>query len=377
MDVIFYASLGAPDFPSVKNSTPKLLRNMGGGSSRPSPPPRVPKTLPSTTIWIQHLPPLISETTRQALLFIRQIRSQYLTGGISNVASEDLTSLIERLELLIEDARHVANIRDYITLCTEETMLRLLNDHGPISQKLLEIAHAVNPFLGSQKTDAERLGAASTSGEDDNLPIPFRPSDTCLIDESEKDLLVLLYYCNVELFEASIEEALGQLLKMAKKYGTVKDLDLRKESLSETEINIHWILFYLENKISLAIAAGGNPPESGAKLDFERSTRMSRLLTICEMLLSEGRLDQVCFLLIPLRRCIASQDKPWWRSRTRRLLKGIKKTRAGRQKWHIQLADEQLLCFKGLENDGGKSWGWRGSSTIRPETIEMGKVKGD
>ncbi|KAK0381044.1 hypothetical protein CLIM01_01620 [Colletotrichum limetticola] len=377
MDVIFYASLGAPDFPSVKNSTPKLIRNMGGGSSRPSPPPRVPKTLPSTTIWIQHLPPLISETTRQVILSIMQIRSQYLTGGISSVASEDLTSLIEKLDVLIEEARHASNIRDYITLCTEETVLRLLTDRGPISQKLLEVARAVNPFLGPQGNDVGRLEAGSTSAGDDNLPVPFRSSDTCLIDESEKDLLVLLYYCDVADLEGSIEEALAQLLKMAEKYGTIKDLDLRKESLSETEINIHWILFYLENKISLTIAAGRNPPESGAKLDFERSTRMSRLLTICEMLLSEGRLDQVCFLLIPLRRCIASQDKPWWRSRTRRLLKGIKKTRAGRQKWHIQLADEQLLCIKGPENDGGKSWGWRGSSTIRPDTIEMGKVKGD
>ncbi|KAL0781992.1 hypothetical protein CaCOL14_003327 [Colletotrichum acutatum] len=280
MDVIFYASLGAPDFPSVKNSTPKLLRNMGGGSSRPSPPPRVPKTLPSTTIWVQHLPPLISETTHQVILSIGQIRSQYLMGAISSVDSEDLRSLIERLDVLIEDAHLSANIRDYIRLCTEETMLRLLTDRKPISQTLFEVARAVNPFLGSQGIDVGKLKAGSISAGDDNLPIPFRPSDTCLIDESEKDLLVLLYYCDVALLEGSIEEALAQLLKMAKKYGTIKDLDLRRESLSETEINIHWILFYLENKISLAIAAGGSPPESGAKLDFERSTRMSRLLTI-------------------------------------------------------------------------------------------------
>ncbi|EXF78305.1 hypothetical protein CFIO01_00300 [Colletotrichum fioriniae PJ7] len=377
MDVILYASLGAPDFPSVKNSTPKLLRNMGGGSSRPSPPPRVPNTLSSTTIWIQHLPPLIAETTREVILSIRQIRSRYLTGGIPSVAPEEVASLVERLDVLIDDARHAANIRDYITLCTEATLLRLLTDTRPISQKLLEVARAVNPFLGSQGADVERLEAASTSGDDNNLPIPFRPSDTCLIDEPEKDLLVLLWYCDVAVLEESVEEALAQLLKMAAKYGTIKDLDLRKESLSETEINIHWILFYLEHQISLTIAAGGNPGESGAKLDFEKSIRMSRLLTICEMLLSEGRLDQICFLLTPLRRCIASQDKPWWRSRTRRLLKGMRKTRAGRQKWHIQLADEQLLCIKGLDTDGGKSWAWRGSSTIRPETVEMGKMKGD
>ncbi|KAL2879292.1 hypothetical protein SGCOL_005418 [Colletotrichum sp. CLE4] len=164
---------------------------------------------------------------------------------------------------------------------------------------------------------------------------------------------------------------------MAEKYGTIKDLDLRKEPLSETEINIHWILFYLEDKISQAIAAGGISRESDTKLDFERSIRMSRLLTICEMLLCDGRLDQACFLLMSLRQCIANQDKPWWRSRTRSLLKGIKKTRPGRQAWHVQMADQQLLYIKSPENGGGKPWGWRGSSAIRAERIEMGKMKGD
>lgn len=147
-----------------------------------------------------------------------------------------MASLTERLDVLIEDARHAAHIRDYIALCTEETLLRLLTDNRPISQKLLEVARAVNPFLGSQRADVERLEAASTSGDDNNLPIPFRPSDTCLIDEPEKDLLVLLWYCDGAVLEGSMEEALAQLLKMAAKYGTIKDLDLRKESLSETEV---------------------------------------------------------------------------------------------------------------------------------------------
>ncbi|KAK1675971.1 hypothetical protein BDP55DRAFT_728323 [Colletotrichum godetiae] len=280
MEVIIFASLGAPDFPSVTKSAPQLLRNMGGGSSRPSPPPRVAKTLWSTTVWIQHLPPIVSDTTREVILSIRQIRSRYLTGGISSLGPEEVALLLGRLNVLVEDARHAANIRDYVTLCTEETIVRLLTDHGPISQKLLEVARAVNPFIGSQANDVGRLEADSTSGEDGNLPIPFRPSDTCLIDECEKDLLVLLCYCDIAVLEGSIEEALAQLLKMAEKYGTIKDLDLRKEPLSETEINIHWILFYLEDKISQAIAAGGISRESDTKLDFERSIRMSRLLTI-------------------------------------------------------------------------------------------------
>ncbi|KXH66823.1 hypothetical protein CSAL01_04793 [Colletotrichum salicis] len=378
MGVIIFASLRAPDFQSVTKSAPQLLRNMGGGSSRPSPPPRVPKTLPSTTVWIQHSPPIISDTTREAILSIRQIRSRYLTGGISSLGPEEVALLLERLNVSIEDARHAANIRDYVTLCTEETILRLLTDRGPISQKLLEVARAVNPFIGSQATDAGRLEADSTSGRDGNLPSPFRPSDTCLMDKCEKDLLVLLCYCDVAVLEGSIEEALAQLLKMAEKYGTLKDLDLRKEPLSETEVNIHWILFYLEDKISQAITSGGISRESGAKLDFERSIQTSRLLTTCEMLLCEERLDQICFLLMYLRRCIASQHKPWWRSRTRHLLKGIKKTRPGRQAWHMRMADQQqLLYIKSPENGGGKPWGWRGSSAIRAERIEMGKMKGD
>ncbi|KAI8292392.1 hypothetical protein K4K60_005950 [Colletotrichum sp. SAR11_57] len=70
-------------------------------------------------------------------------------------------------------------------------------------------------------------------------PAPRRQNvklDNALIDDLEKDLLVLLYYCDLVNLKASPDETVAQLIKIADTYGIIKDLDLRKELLSEIEV---------------------------------------------------------------------------------------------------------------------------------------------
>ncbi|GJC92811.1 hypothetical protein ColKHC_01637 [Colletotrichum higginsianum] len=367
---IFTFVLGAPDLPAVQSSVSQRLSNMGGASSRPPPPPRVAKTLPTTTVWVQHLPPIISETARQAIIATAQLRNKYLAeGGQEDASPQALGSLVERLDASIEGAREAANIRDFTVLITEQTVLRLVTDTGSPSQSLLDLARAVNPFLNRHADDDDggQQGPGPSSREADSLPAPFRPSDLSLIDGPEKDLLVLLHYCDPSNLKGCLEEAMAQLSVMAAKHGTIKDLDLRKEPLSETEVYIHWVSLYL----AANVPPGALSPDLAAKLDSEKSMQMSRLLTVCEMLLSDGRLDQICFLLVFLRRCAVAQDKSWWRSRAKQILKGMKKRRAARAQWHVDFADEALTGLKAWEHHGqADRWSKRGSLTIERQDID-------
>ncbi|TQN64595.1 hypothetical protein CSHISOI_10834 [Colletotrichum shisoi] len=365
MDAAIFTFLGAPDLPAVQSSVSQLLSNRGGASSRPPPPRRIAKTLPTTTVWIQHLPPIISETARQAILATAQLRNKYLTGGGEGDEGDAspqaaLGSLVERLDASIDAAREAANIRDFTVLVTEQTVLRLVTDTGPPSRSLLDLARAVNPFLNRHAVDDDdgQQGPGPSSRETDGLPAPFRQSDLSLIDGPEKDLLVLLHYCDPSSLKGCLEEAVAQLSVMAAKHGTIKDLDLRKEPLSETEVYIHWVPLYL----AANVPPGTLSPGLAAKLDSEKSMQMSRLLTVCEMLLSDGRLDQICFLLVFLRRCAAAEDKPWWRSRAKQILKGVKKKRAARAQWHVDFANEALTGLKAREHRGQEDrWSKRGS----------------
>ncbi|WYZ35253.1 hypothetical protein EsH8_I_001529 [Colletotrichum jinshuiense] len=237
MDAAMLTFLGAPDFPAVKSSVSRLLSDMGGASSRPPPPPRVAKTLPSTTVWVQHLPPIISEATRQAILATTLLRNRYLAGDETGSGPQEVASLVNRLDALIEEAQEAANIRDFTVLVVEKTILCLVTDYSSPSKQLLELARAVNPFLNRQTADDDEPGPSSVSAAEGNVPAPFRQSDLSFIDDPEKDLLVLLYYCGMVNLKGAPDEAVAQLSKMAEKHGNIKDLDLRKESLSETEVD--------------------------------------------------------------------------------------------------------------------------------------------
>ncbi|KAF6814042.1 hypothetical protein CSOJ01_04275 [Colletotrichum sojae] len=366
--------LGAPDFPAVKKSVAELVSDMGGASSRPPPPPRVAKTLASTTVWVRHLPPVISEPTRQTIHDAIQLRNRYLAG---EDVSRDVASLSGRLDGLIEDAREAAHVRDFAVLAIEATIICLLTDFGPPSQGLLDLALAVNPFLNQRAAEDGPDAAGPSTGGDGGLPQPFRQSDLALIDDTEKDLLVLLHYCSLDNLRSSPDETVAQLSQMAEKYGTIKDLDLRKELIPEIEIYIHWTIMYLTANLLASVPPTSLSPDSSRKLDFEQGIQMSRLLTICEMLLKDARSDQVCFLLMFLRRCAAYQDKTWWRSRGKQLLKGLKKTRTGRAAWHVEFAEKNLAGLKRLEDEGSERWSRRGSLMIEREEFEMGKMKGD
>ncbi|KAI8306377.1 hypothetical protein K4K59_011580 [Colletotrichum sp. SAR11_240] len=251
---------------------------MGGASSRPPPPPRVAKTLSSTTVWVRHLPPIISENARQAIHSAIQLRNLYLAGDDASSGPPAVASLVEHLDGLADEAREAANVRDYVSLVIESTILSLMTDLGPPSKILLGLARAVNPFLNHPDEGAE---AGPSSIDDEALPSPFRLSDVTLIDDLEKDLLVLLYYCDLVNLKASPDETVAQLTKMADKYGMIKDLDLRKELLTEIEIYIHWVMMYLTSNVSAFAPPTAFSASFTTKLEFEKGIQMSRLLTIC------------------------------------------------------------------------------------------------
>ncbi|EQB48683.1 hypothetical protein CGLO_12071 [Colletotrichum gloeosporioides Cg-14] len=276
MNATVFTFLGAPDYSSVQSSVSQLLSDMGGASSRPPPPPRVAETLSSTTVWVRHLPPIISENARQAIHSAIQLRNLYLAGDDASSGPQAVASLVEHLDGLVDEAREAANIRDYVSLVIESTILSLTTDLGPPSKILLGLARAVNPFLNHPDPGTE---PGPSSNGDEALPFPFRPSDLALIDDPEKDLLVLLYYCDLVNLKASPDEMVAQLTKMADKYGIIKDLDLRKELLPEIEIYIHWVMMYLTSNVSAFPPPTALSASFTTKLEFEKSIQMSRLLT--------------------------------------------------------------------------------------------------
>ncbi|KAF9873695.1 hypothetical protein CkaCkLH20_08805 [Colletotrichum karsti] len=289
MNGLIFTALGAPDLPTVQSSTLHLLPTMGGASSRPPPPPRVAKTLTSATVWVQHLPPIISEDAQKAIHSAIQLRNRYLAGDETGSGPLAVASLVERFDTLIEEARETANIRDFVALAIESTILGLAIDSGPPSKGLLDVARAVNPFLNDHDVATE-LGEGSRSTS--CLPTPFRQSDLAFIDEPEKDLLVLLHYCDAVNLKGSPDETVAQVSKMADKYGVIKDLDLRKELIPEIEIYIHWTIMYSVSNLSTFIPLAALSSASTTKIEFEKSIQMSRLLTICEMLIKDSRSDQ-------------------------------------------------------------------------------------
>jgi hypothetical protein len=199
--------------------------------------------LATSTLRLQDLPPVITKAAEEGVTAAGALRNHYLSENEIASDSDAISWTESRLEKLAASAKEACNIRDYVTLLTEQTMLRLALDAGPPPSSILDLARTVNPFLDRQSDDTavvagpSRPSKGSASHGEHGLPPPFRATDTALITEIEKDLLVLLYYCDLANLKASPDECVGHVDKMAQKHGTIKDLDLRKESFKETEVS--------------------------------------------------------------------------------------------------------------------------------------------
>jgi hypothetical protein len=184
---------------------------------------------------------LISQDAQQAITSSAGVKQCYLAGNQAAARDTDAVRVADHsLEQLRMDAQKRCNIRDYVTSLVEQTILRLTLDIGPPPTDILDLARAVNPFLNRREDDATTSSQAGPSGfragHENTFVAPFRLTDIALISEAEQDLLVLLYFCDITNLRSSPDEVVDQINKMATKYGTIKNLDLRKEPFSETEV---------------------------------------------------------------------------------------------------------------------------------------------
>jgi hypothetical protein len=134
---------------------------------------------------------------------------------------------------------------------------------------------------------------------------------------------------------------------------------------------------YLTNNLNITFEGSQITEASRAKLEAELGIQLSRLLTICEMLFAEACMDQICFLLMYLRRCIGHSSKDWWRSRTKRVAKNLKKSRQGKQLWHVAYGERLLSGISSHDGDHVSLWDRRDSLTLSREDLELGKMKDD
>jgi hypothetical protein len=173
------------------------------------------------------LPQAITETAREGMRLCAGLRRHYLFSTGNNVDDAMTATTLEMLTGLIAKAKEACNIRDYVTLLIEDTVLRLSMDLSPPTKALRDVARFINPFLNSEGPQSSTATAIE----------PLRATDAALITDTEKDLLVLLYYCHENNIKGSPDEAIGHLCKLAGKYGDVKNLDIRKEPFTETEVS--------------------------------------------------------------------------------------------------------------------------------------------
>lgn len=226
-------------FLSIFASTPHLpLTKPPHHRQSPQPPPRVAQREQVSlagvlepvlsTIRTMDLPPATTETAREGIRLCAGLRRHYLFSTGNDVDDTMTATTLEMLTGLIAKAKEACNIRDYVTLLIEDTVLRLSMDLSPPTKALRDVARFVNPFLNSEGPQSSTTTAIE----------PFRATDAALITDTEKDLLVLLYYCHESNIKGSPDEAIGHLCKLASKYGDVKDLDVRKEPFTETEVSV-------------------------------------------------------------------------------------------------------------------------------------------
>ena len=169
------------------------------------------------------LPPAITATALTGIRLAAGLRRHYVFDTDRSVEDSDIETTESMLASLIADAVKACNIRDYVTLLIEKTIMRLSMDIGPPTEDLLATARFLNPFLAE-------AGASSGKLE------PFRETDAALVTAAERDLLVLLYYCHTRNIKGSPDEAVRHMSSVAGRHGVIKDLDTRREPLTETEV---------------------------------------------------------------------------------------------------------------------------------------------
>lgn len=199
----------------------------------PAPPPRLAKRerlslagndLPIlSSIRTMDLPPVITATALAGIRLAVGLRRHYVFPTDRPVEDSDIETTESMLASLIADAIKACNIRDYVTLLIEKTIMRLSMDLGPPTEDLLSVARFLNPFL-------VEVGTSSVGLE------PFRETDAALITAAERDLLVLLYYCHMRNIKGSPDEAVRHMSSVAGRHGVIKDLDTRREPFTETEV---------------------------------------------------------------------------------------------------------------------------------------------
>ncbi|CAI4211905.1 unnamed protein product [Parascedosporium putredinis] len=313
---------------------------MGAGSSTPAPEGRSAREgvlagvidAISSTIRTMDLPPAITDRAREGIRLSAGLRRHFLFNTGQDADDDVAATTLVMMAGLATKARQACNIRDYVTLLVEDTVLRLSMD---------------------------LVGA-------------FRTTDAALVTDVEKGLLVLLYYCHESNIKDSPDEAIGHLCKLAEKYGDIKDLDTRKEPLTETEVYLFWALAFLVANITASVPEANLTAESRTRLAAERGVQLNRLLTACEMLLSEGRLDQACFCLAFLRRMVAGEERAWWKSRAKRIAKELGRRRKVRQKWHEEFAAQAVReVVKAPDVPGTEGWEARTSISFSREDLRF------
>lgn len=171
-------------------------------------------------------PPVITPTALAGIRLAAGLRRYYIFPTARTISDSDVETTSSMVSSLIVDARKACNIRDYVTLLIEQTIMRLTMDLGPPTAELLAVARFLNPFLVEEGSSSGRLE-------------PFRETDSALVTGPEKDLLVLLYYCHEGNIKGSADEAVKHMASVAGKYGAIKELDTRKEPFTETEVRLH------------------------------------------------------------------------------------------------------------------------------------------
>ncbi|KAH8886936.1 hypothetical protein GQ53DRAFT_827516 [Thozetella sp. PMI_491] len=348
---------------------------MGAGGSVPLP-PRLSQKLGETTTQLQHLPPVLSAEAIEGIHVATVARNRWLAGEISKADSPTMTSARGTLVGLVRDAQRGGSFRDYLVLLLEDTRLGLLTGSRSVPAPVLELACLVNPFLSRVEADGP-----DPRWEGVQFASSFRPSDLNLVTESERDLLVLLYYSSGSSDHA--QEAVKFVGEYVAKHASQQILWRRKEPLAETEVFLHWVIFQLIPVIAKKEERLHLPGDVAADLQAELDDEAGRLLSLCEMLLGDHRLDQLCLLLQALDKYPSRQAQPYVGSRIRRLARGMKRKRADcpTKPWHTIAADRLVDELKSARHAARETWGRKAGVRIAVgeghSEIELGKSKKD
>lgn len=176
-----------------------------------------------STVRFMDIPPVITQTARAGIRICAGVKRHYIFGSLED-PDQAVIAALSGLDKLTKTAKAACNIRDYVTLLIEETILRLSMDLSPPTEELLTLATFANPALKSDPKSVVKIE-------------PFRHTDAALITNLEKDLLVLLYYCHTANVSRSPDDAVKEMERVAQKHGSFARLDGRKEPITETEVS--------------------------------------------------------------------------------------------------------------------------------------------